>query len=434
MGSAHDYDRSLWSSRTDVNHARAQQAGLTAELVTVLSSPFSASGCFLVESAIRQGYNVTLLTTPTYDEDTGKRAYSHHEKERLTTLYGRLQRQRILQEELGIVPKSSRLDLDKYTRDDLLALPHPVKGSKTDQALVEYLVKHPHLYLFTDAFDVLVQLSPIELHKRLRATWPSRGDREEYFIISTEANQAPSFHAAEWYPDSNRYMFPFVNSGMWIARLDRMIRFTEHIYNSSFVECTGNWSFSDQCKMMVAISDPIRRFTEFPTFRDVNATILQSMMPAKLRRGAHGLDSLFDGEAIFHPASHLGMTPEGLLTRRDISNTPVALHWNGPAKTFNTMGQPITPDVASVDMSVYRSLGWMRRPITPGGEQPVYFHLSRADVEAYLSVYNEQLQLDTTLREQLFTLCTAKLGSTLRKFESVLKQTQLGEFPSETPN
>ena len=427
MGSAHDYDRSLWSSRTDVNHARAQQAGLTAEVVTAMSTPFNDKSCFLVESAIRQGYRMTIMTSPFQGDDT-QAAFSNHEKERLSSYYGRLQRERILQRELGV--PNPLFNLGNYTKADVQALQPPAPGSAVEAALVEYLLAHPHLYLFTDAFDALVQLSPIELHRRVRANWPTEGDTEEYFVVSAEANQTPPIKTREWYPDSRKHMFPFVNSGLWIARLDRMIRFTEHVANSSFAECTGFWSYSDQCKMMAAISDPAHRFTEFQIPRDLNSSILQNMMPASERQAKYGLrEDIFRDKRIFHPAVHLGMTPEGLITRRDAAITPVALHWNGPSKRFNEFNQPINANTTAVDFTVYKNLGWMRRPIAPGGEKPYYFHLSRAEVETYLSVYDVGLQLNTTLRDDLFTQCTANLGNTINWYGEILQRTGLATTP-----
>jgi len=420
LPSAHDYDRSLWSSSTEVNHARAEQAGLTAEVVTVISTPLnSTSLCFLVESAVRQGYRVTVLTIP-------KKLYSNHEKERLSSYYGRLQRERILQEQLGVA--NPRFNLANYTKLDLLALVrsssnrHDETNKQTEKALVEYLVAHPHLYLFADAFDVLVQLSPIELHKRVRANWPVEGDTEEFFIVSGEANQWPQLKSNVYYPDRSQSLFPFVNSGMWVARLDRMISFTEHISNATFKDCHNYLlSFSDQCKMMIAVSDPARRFTEFPVHRDVNATTLQSMAAAPDRRKKDGLSSKYKS---FHAAVHLGMTPEGLISRRDIPSTPLALHWNGKAKGFNPYQQTVSVNTTAVDLAVYTSLGWMRRPISPGGERPFYFHVTHAELKKYLTFYDENLQVSTVLLEGFFQMCTSDLGSTFKWDDTLLEYPQ----------
>jgi len=419
--SANDYNRSAWSADADANHRRAaadaERGAGTAEVISVLSASFvNPNVCFLVESAVRMGYNVTLLTAAA-EED-----FSKHAKEHQSALYGKLQRELILYR-LG----HSDTDPSTLSIEQLEALKGPKRNSTARRALQDHLKRHNHVYVFSDAFDVIFQLPPWELHRKLRqlaGLAPASKPQPTYFVTSGEANLSPfptHMEWPRWFPDRNIHLFPFLNSGLWVARLDHMIAFTEYVYRANYSDCSGEFSFSDQCKMNVAARDPTRLFRVFPITIDVNAVLFQSMFPHRHRRTANTLtDPRLAGKSwsiLFHPASHLGMTPEGLLSRRDIENTPIALHWNGYFKRFNHFKQlessPL--NVTAVDHTVYKALSWLRRETATTERSTSYFHLTAEQLRRHVTVYNEELQVDPGLHRSLESLCT---GGGLRRFMS----------------
>jgi len=431
--SADDYDRSAWSAYPprEQHKTGARHAEGTAEVLTALSKPFNPSVCFMVESALRQGYNVTMFALPLppsqdylrKHHDERHLFYTNHEKERRSYIYGKLQRERILQQ-LGLSSVPADVDLSTLSLFELGALKIPKRGSDADVELNKYLELHPHLYVFADAYDVLFQLPPRELHRKFNS-FSTEDQERPHFLVSGEANQFPYFNDTEvdWYPDRNNSLFPFVNSGLWVAPLTRMIPFNDHVFKANYTDCKQRLSYSDQCKMMVAVSDPSRRFTAFPIERDVNATLFQSMAPHANRRGQQDIDP-----ALFHPMSHLGMTPEGLLTRKDVANTPVAVHWNGRAKRFNNYNHTVTIDLTATDFTVYRSLGWLRRPQREPqhrGQPPVYFDITYDELLSKLVIYNEHFQVDRKLIREFYTLCTTGLGGLVDESSKLLASLHL---------
>ena len=429
---AHDYDRLRWSSVAEVNHGLARDADETAEVFTVISTPMKPAVCFLVESAVRMGYSMTLLTVPSNH-------WSKHEKQRRTVLYGKLRRSQILRS-LGLpLLKNTSQVVDPsvpLNAKVLDWLEDPAPGSLAHHALLEHLEDHRHLYVFADAYDVLFQLPPHDLYAKLRRGWPVKatetGGDDNYgndarFVISGEANLFPALNQT-WFPERYDHMFPFINSGLWVARLDRLIAFSKFIYGNAFEPCK-KWTFSDQCKTISALHAfksyaNQSRFDEFPVHTDQDGLIMQSMFPHSLLKTAkYALKPQFRN--LFDPVTHLGLTSDGLISRRDVANTPVALHWNGVSKDYNARNlTSAIKDVNAVDFSLYASLGWMRRQL-PDGKTPVYFHVSYKQMRDYVHVFGEDMVPSDSLRRDLFTFCTKGLEETVANATRLLKSQDL---------
>jgi len=402
---AHDYDRDAWCPVPEYNHWAARATRKTAEVVTVVTTPMADTGvCWLVESAIRMGYNMTILTVP-------RRLSTQHDRVYRTLLYGRLLRARILQS-LDYFPA----DIE-FTVELLNSIEEPDARSEAKLALVEYLEKHPHLFLGANAVNVMLQLSPRELHDKLdglRAQLAQTNPKADANLtMSSEANLFPKLNYS-WFPERDTQLFPFTNSDLWVARLDRMLEFTDTLHRSTFDLCEP-WEQLDQCKALVAIhAGPAHSAFGKGLEHDVNATILQNMFPHpyNLRRPRT--------YRVFDPTLHLGLTPDGLIARRDLNNTPVAVHWNSSKmRNFNARHLNITANIASVEYAVYSSLGWMRRTL-PDGRQPHFFHLTMDHLHQYLTILNADLHDDDALRDDLYHFCTLGLQDSIAKNSQIL--------------
>jgi len=326
-----DVDADAWCSEAEYHHWAAQEEGTTAEVVAVVTTPLITSVCGLVESAIRMGYNVTLVTTP-------KEQFSLPMKQVLTTLFG-------------------KLFVKQY---------QPQRQTAGQQ----------HLVVGVDAFDVLVQLPARNLHSKMRAMWP---DALPPLVMSAEANLYPL--PDPWaFPDYGRELFPFPNSGGWIARgdtMDYLTEFVEFVAFTNFAVCAFAPT-DDQCKVLAGILE-----RKFPFPVDTRALLFQSMYSG---RGS-GID--------YEAASFFDFTDQGLLRRRDVANTPAFLHWNGITKYDYWFGNSA---MVPFKRGNYLQNGWMRRPLLDGTLPMRSFHVDPDLLGRHLTMYH---YTNTTLRLDL---------------------------------
>jgi len=351
---AKDVDLGAFCGYPEYNHWAAEAEGATAEVVAVVSLPLVPSACPLIESAVRMGYNVTLLTIK---HDHG---WVPQDKQRLTVEYGRMRRAELLAS-LGKAP------------DDQAVLIKHLQAQGTAA----------HLYVGVDAFDVIVQLSPRELHKKWQTAFP----KLPAFIVSGEANlyplrDVPSNLAK--FPDYPRALFPFPNSGLWVSRLDAIVDFLEECRLADFPMCAIN-PIDDQCKLMGGI---IKHNFEYPC--DSNGTILQNMH--------EGLNPL----SIFDAALFIELTPEGMLRRRDTETTPVVIHWNGSTKDDLHYGRS---KIVPYAKSNYFPASWMRRRQLDGSMPLGNFHVAFKTLQEHLSIFDRNMNLDPDGARLIMELC-----------------------------
>jgi len=278
-------------------------AGKTAEVVAVATTPLNPIVCNLIESAIRMGYNMTLLAVR---GDT----FSKRDKLRVMARYVSL-------------PHLDRLLAGKAEGDG-----------------------HRHLLLGLDAYDTLVQLSPRELH----AKWAS-GDGDWHsgaFVLSGEANLYPLIDPDHvLFPNKENAPFPFPNSGAWIATPEGAREFLGYAVEKSEGRSQCASIPDDQCSVVLA-------GLEKGTDVDTQGRLVQSLFPGEPFTGRREL---------VDPNSMLAFTHDGLLRRTDMDNTPVVIHWNGMTKYASFHSNRRAPS----KYDVYVSRGWMRRQYDDGG-------------------------------------------------------------------
>jgi len=347
LGRTDDYDHDGWCGYGEYNYAQAEQAQTTAEVVMVVKQPFATETrfkpCALVESAVRMGYNVTILLVPvnsTGPATKGKMGPFLH--------YGNMRKAELLRS-LGFV--------EQQQQDTPAA----------QAALSKYVASNQHLYLGVDALHTIVQLSPIELHRRFKGLWP----KGTGLVISGEANAWP-VNDFSLFPHYHKNLFPFPNMNMFVARLDGMTEFFDFASVTRFSLC-DIYGFYDECKVSSAVI--LSDFTRYPV--DVDSRVMQNMFP-----GAES-DNLFD------PALFMDFSPEGLMRRRDASITPVVIHWNG--RTYDDNG--FFGDFAFLPYkrTTYTSQGWLRRPLLDSQLPLSRFHVNQHLLQQHLNV----IDLDT---------------------------------------
>jgi len=352
-----DVDLGAWCPVVEYNAQTAVAARATAEIIALLTE-IKPRVCAWVDSNVRMGYNITLLMV----DPPWQWLY----KIRYVKQYMRMERARVLQQ-LGFPPRKAPAN-GAWNWAAIDALDEPT--AEEAAALTRHLDRREHVYVGLDAFDTRPQLSPRELHRKLARHFP-----DYHYVVSGEANLW-GLPKREYFPNWKTHMFPYPNTGIWLGRLDDIIAFMA-LANVSTVADEGcaylRGGDEDQCRAQGAMVE--NNFTTYVC--DSENFIGQSMYPGEQSGG------------VFTAEKYLNITTMGLLKRIDIDNTPVFVHWMGPAKAgwyYSNERQ------LAVNFGNYEDrFGWRRRPLMDGSD-PLVFSLTYQQLKDHITMYNPRME------------------------------------------